>query len=88
LRALLTWFALHFFLLVFAGFASLRIPFTSVVLLAVVVGAVTFIDARRRNELLLVQNLGIAPSMVTGISVSTIIILEIGIRVLATTAGV
>jgi len=84
----LLWFALHFFLLMIAGFASLRIPLTSVLILAIIGGALGFIDARRRNELLFLQNLGIAASMVVGAWVVTIVILEIAIRFVAVAAGV
>ena len=82
------WFALHFFLLMIAGFSSLRIPTGSVLILATIGGALGFIDARRRNELLFLQNLGIAPSMVVGAWVVTIVFLEIAIRFIAVAAGV
>ena len=82
------WFALHFFLAWFAGFASLRIPIASVLVLAIISGTLGFIDARRRNELVFFQNLGIAPSMVVGTWVVTIVILEIAIRLFATVASV
>jgi hypothetical protein len=88
LRASALWFALHFFLLVITGFGSLRIPLASVLILAAMTGALGFIDARRRNELLFLQNLGIAPSMVVGTWVITVVILEIAIRFVAVAAGV
>lgn len=88
LRAGLLWFALHFFLAVFAGLVSLRMPLASVLILAVISGAIGFIDARRRNELLFLQNLGIAPSVVVGTWVVTIVILEIAIRLFAAAAHV
>lgn len=72
----------------FAGFVSLRIPLASVLILAAISGSLGFIDARRRNELLFLQNLGIAPSMVVGAWVVTIVILEIAIRLFATAARV
>lgn len=70
------------------GFSSLRIPLTSVLILAIIGGALGFIDARRRNEFLFLQNLGIAPSMVVGAWVVTIVILEIAIRFVAVAVGV
>ncbi len=51
-------------------------------------GTLGFIDARRRNELLFLQNLGIAPSTVVGTWAVTILILEIAIRFVAVAAGV
>ena len=68
----------------FAGFASLRIPLTGVLVLAIIAGTVGFIDARRRNELLFLQNLGVSPSMMIGIWVVTFFILEVAIRLFAT----
>ena len=88
MRATLLWFALHVFLAVFAGVASLTIPLASVLVLAVLSGALGFIDARRRNELLFLQNLGIAPSMVWETWVVTIVMLETAIRLFAVSAGV
>lgn len=87
-RAAVLWFALHFFLAIFAGFASLRVPLTSVLILMLIGGTLGFIDARRRNELLFLQNLGIAPSTVVGTWAVTILILEIAIRFVAVAAGV
>ena len=72
----------------FAGFASFRIPFPSVLILTMIGAVLGFIDARRRNELLFLQNLGIAPSMVVGAWVVTIVILEIAIRLFVTAARV
>src|SRR5206468_7170538 len=88
LRAALLWFALHFFLLMIAGFSSLRISIGSVLILAIIAGTLGFIDARRRNELLFLQNLGTAPSMVVGTWVVLIVTLEIAIRFVAVAAGV
>jgi high-affinity nickel permease len=70
------------------GFGSLRIPLTSVVILAIIGGALGFIDARRRNELLFLKNLGTAPSMVVGIWVVAIFVFEMAIRIVAVAAGV
>lgn len=74
--------------MVFAGFASLRIPLTGVLILAIIAGTLGFIDARRRNELLFLQNLGVGPARVIGIWVATFLVLEVAIRLLATAVHV
>ena len=46
----------------------------------VIAGVLGILDARRRNEMMLIQNLGFDPLMVAGIWMATILILEIVIR--------
>lgn len=53
-----------------------------------IAGVVGILDARRRNELMLMQNLGFDPLMVAGIWMATIVILEIVVRIVPMGAGV
>jgi lipopolysaccharide export LptBFGC system permease protein LptF len=47
-----------------------------------IAGVVGIVDARRRNELMLMESLGFGPLMVAGIWMATIFILEIVVRAL------
>lgn len=60
----------------------------SVVVVMAIAGVLGFLDARRRNELMLLQNLGVDPLMVSGIWMAMIVILEIVIRLVPLGAGV
>ncbi len=88
MRAFALWLALHLFVAFFSGFATFQLPLASVLVMSAAAGWLGMIDARRRNELLLLQNLGVDPIIVAGIWMASIVILETALHALSVTAGV
>lgn len=63
-RSAQVWMVVHVVLAVLTGGDVIVLPALSAAVLLLVAGAVGILDARRRSELLFLQNLGVSPAIV------------------------
>ena len=65
-----------------AWMRALQLAPSAALLLIAIVGWLTLVDVRRRNELLFLANLGVGPSSIVGLGALPAVVFELWIRVL------
>ena len=86
-RSAQVWMLVHIVLAVATGGKVIALPAISAAVLLLVAGAVGVLEARRRSEVLFLQNLGVSPAVVFACCLPLPAILEVALAIAMTSLG-
>ena len=86
-RSAQVWLLVHLVLAMATQGELIALPALSAAVLLLVTGAVGILEARRRNEMLFLQNLGVSPAVVFACCVPLPAVLEVSLAIVMTNLG-